>query len=59
MTTFERYFVKDKSTHTEIKNPYFVWAEREDFALKLLEEFGCGGPNAWVNCPSSRQGTQP
>lgn len=48
MTTFERYFVKDKSTHTEIKNPYFVWAEREDFALKLLEEFGCGGPNAFI-----------
>lgn len=40
MTTFERYFIDDKSTHVETKNPYFVCAEDEDFANRVLEEFG-------------------
>jgi fructose-1,6-bisphosphatase-3 len=40
MTTFERYFIDDKATHEEHKNPYFKLAEHEDFAIKILEEFG-------------------
>ena len=40
MTTFERYFIADKATHEEHKNPYFKLAEHEDFAVKILNEFG-------------------
>ena len=40
MTTFERYFIEDKTTHEEHKNPYFKLAEHEDFAVKILEAFG-------------------
>jgi fructose-1,6-bisphosphatase-3 len=40
MTTFERYFITDKTTHEEHKNPYFKLAEHEDFAVKILKEFG-------------------
>lgn len=40
MTTFERYFIADKSTHKEPKNPYYHLLEREDIVNKILEEFG-------------------
>lgn len=40
MTTFERYFIADKSTHEEPKNPYYHLLEREDIVNKILEEFG-------------------
>ena len=40
MTTFERYFIEDKSTHTEQKNSYYKLYEREDTVRKILEEFG-------------------
>ncbi|MDD3401498.1 MAG: fructose-1,6-bisphosphatase [Eubacteriales bacterium] len=48
MTTFERYFIDDKSTHLETKNTYFVCAESEDFAVKLLKEFGIEGEHSRV-----------
>jgi len=48
MTTFERYFIEDKSTHVEKKNPYFTYAEQEDFAVGLLKEFGMEGPGSRV-----------
>ncbi len=40
MTTFERYFVADKSTHEEPKNPYYELLENEDVVNHILEEFG-------------------
>ncbi len=40
MTTFERYFIEDKASHTETKNPYFLFAEKEEYAVRLLAEFG-------------------
>lgn len=40
MTTFERYFVDDKETHTEVKNAYYKLYEREDILNKILVEFG-------------------
>lgn len=40
MTTFERYFVEDKETHTEPKNPYYRLLEKEETVNKILEEFG-------------------
>ncbi|ARJ50584.1 fructose-1,6-bisphosphatase [Staphylococcus lutrae] len=39
MTTFERYFIEDKSTHKEEKNPYYRLRENEDVVKKMLQEF--------------------
>ena len=39
MTTFERYFVADKSTWTETKNPYYDLVEQYDSATAILREF--------------------
>ena len=40
MTTFERYFLADKSTHAEKRNPYYTLRDTEDNARKILAEFG-------------------
>lgn len=40
MTTFERYFIKDKETHKEFKNPYYRLREKEEICRKILTEFG-------------------
>lgn len=40
MTTFERYFIEDKNTHKEKKNPYYELRESEDMCRRILEEFG-------------------
>lgn len=39
MTTFERYFIKDKATHKERKNPYYYLRENEEICQKILTEF--------------------
>ena len=39
MATFERYFVKDKSTHTEVKNSYYRLMDNEEIVNKILREF--------------------
>lgn len=43
MTTFERYFVEDKETHIEVKNPYYRLLEDEDVVNNILKEFGLEG----------------
>ncbi|WP_079708745.1 fructose-1,6-bisphosphatase [Paraliobacillus ryukyuensis] len=40
MTTFERYFIKDKHTHKEEKNPYYYLRENEETCRNILTEFG-------------------
>lgn len=40
MTTFERYFIDDKTTHEEKKNPYFLMRDKEELSIKILTEFG-------------------
>ena len=40
MTTFEHYFIADKSTHKELLNPYYKLSVREEICDKILEEFG-------------------
>jgi fructose-1,6-bisphosphatase-3 len=40
MATFETYFVADKATHAENKNPYFKLLHDAVFCGKLLREFG-------------------
>jgi len=46
--TFERYFVEDKETHKEKKNPYFRLNENEEICIKILKEFGLEGKNSHI-----------
>ncbi|SER25198.1 fructose-1,6-bisphosphatase-3 [Gracilibacillus ureilyticus] len=39
MTTFERYFIKDKASHKEVKNHYYYLRENEEVCRRILEEF--------------------
>ena len=48
MTTFERYFIADKSTHVEPKNPYYRLLENEEVVNRILEEFGLSGTEAHI-----------
>lgn len=43
MTTFERYFIEDKETHVEVKNPYYRFLEDEEVVTSILREFGLEG----------------
>ena len=40
MATFERYFIADKATHAEKRNPYYDLRNDEATARKILIEFG-------------------
>ena len=48
MTTFERYFIEDETTHIENKNPYFICADRKDYAIKVLHEFGITAEDSFI-----------
>ncbi len=39
MTTFERYFVSDKSVWEEKRNPYYGYVDNLDVVCRILEEF--------------------
>ncbi len=49
MATFERYFLKDKETHKEKKNPYYKLLEDEETMDRILAEFGLGTDAHIVN----------
>ncbi len=40
MTTFERYFIADKASHKEEKNPYYHLREDVNMVRKMLSDFG-------------------
>lgn len=40
MTTFERYFIDDKTTHKEVSNPYYTLRNEESTCRYVLEAFG-------------------
>lgn len=40
MTTFERYFIADKETHKEPKNPYYDNIDKKEIVEKIFDEFG-------------------
>lgn len=40
MATFERYFIDDKATHEERRNPYYDYRDRPETVRRILEEFG-------------------
>ena len=39
MTTFERYFIEEKETHKENKNPYYLLREDDEMCARVYEEF--------------------
>jgi fructose-1,6-bisphosphatase-3 len=49
MATFETYFVADKATHKETKNPYFKLIHEQDFCARVLRELGLPANGYLVN----------
>ncbi len=49
MATFETYFVEDKQTHVENKNPYFDLIHDADFCRRIMREFGVTEDGLIVN----------
>jgi fructose-1,6-bisphosphatase-3 len=49
MATFENYFVEDKSTRKEIKNPWFRWINDYDFCDRVCREMGVEEGGILVN----------
>jgi len=39
MTTFQRYFIADPSTHIEKRNPYYTYRDQEEIVCQILKEF--------------------
>jgi len=48
MTTFERYFIEDKSIQDEPKDYYYSMLGKEEFAVNILKEFGLEGPESHI-----------
>lgn len=48
MSTFERLFIEDKSTHEEVKNPYYRYLENEEVVDSILREFGLEGDDIHI-----------
>lgn len=48
MATFERYFIEDKNTHVEIKNPYYTWYDKDETVTMILKEFGLDSPESRI-----------
>lgn len=48
MATFERYFIKDKTTHKEEKGFYFKLRDNEAVVDGILDAFGVTGPNRHI-----------
>ncbi|MGX6961406.1 fructose-1,6-bisphosphatase [Vagococcus xieshaowenii] len=49
MTTFERYYLTDKQTHKEEKNPYYELREREEICQRILKEFNLSTEGHIIN----------
>ena len=48
MTTFERYFIADESTHKEIKDVYYRLFNDEEVVDRIFKMFGIKGDNAHI-----------
>ena len=48
MTTFERYFIEDKTTHKEVKNSYYRLYENTDIVNSIIKEFGLDEDTAHI-----------
>lgn len=49
MTTFERYYIEDKASHEEKKNPYYTLRQYPDICERILQEFGVDPQHHIVN----------
>ena len=50
MKTFERYYLNDKETWEEIKNPFYNFENDENISIKVLEEFGIDSSKGHIIC---------
>jgi len=50
MTTFERYFIEDSSTHRESSGPFYNNYENVAMAERILEDFGLARENSHIIC---------
>lgn len=48
MTTFERYFIADKETQKEEKNPYYKYRDSEKLCTRIFEEFRLDPENSHI-----------
>ncbi len=48
MTTFERYFIKDKSTFEEKKGYYYLYNNKEETIDNILDAFGVTGTHRHI-----------
>ncbi len=48
ISTFERYFIDDKTTHNEDKNPYYIYQNEEEICNMILEDFGIISEDAHI-----------
>ena len=48
MATFERYFLAEKETHEEKKNPYYRLLEKEEIVETIFREFGLSGDSRHI-----------
>ena len=48
MATFERYFLAEKETHTEKRNPYYDLLDEPEVAERILREFGLQGEHCHI-----------
>lgn len=48
MTTFERYFIKDKEVHAEDKGWYFKLRDRKEVCDRLLDDFEVSGEHRHI-----------
>lgn len=48
MATFERYFIKDKKAHLEVKNPYYDSLDNETVIDSILVHFGLNPETAHI-----------
>ena len=56
MATFERYFLAEKETHVEKKNPYYALLENETVVDNIMIEFGSGSKRGYTHCKWSCAG---
>lgn len=48
MTTFERYFIEDETTHKEHLDPYYIYRDDTKVCDMILEEFGLDPANSHI-----------
>lgn len=49
MTTFERYYIEDKNTHIEKKNPYYRLRENPKIIARILDDFDMDSDGHLIN----------